>query len=330
MNKRGLSSKFMDALFKGILKPVLDLVHNDHTLDLEIRENYINIYYRGGNILRISEEEKYYNFYFNKEYFNTKYAEHHKYNLELPKIYKTNKESEIIFWINSLPLLKHYMDLKFIEKPDNEREFQQTVARENNYSSLSNSTDFFIIDIEYDNRKGNSSEKGARFDMVSLQWESTGSSRKLLKYRPKLTFIEMKYGDGALDGKAGLIEHIKDFNKYIDNTNLFNSFKEEMITLFKQKRELGLITGLKGNNNRITLNNLSSEIDYVFLIANHDPQKTNLKKQIVELNKLITLNKYKFNLKFCTSSFMGYGLYNENMYDLDNFILKFSKQLYPK
>jgi hypothetical protein len=39
----------------GILKPILKRVQADNTLDLEIWEGYINIYYRGGNILWINE-----------------------------------------------------------------------------------------------------------------------------------------------------------------------------------------------------------------------------------------------------------------------------------
>jgi len=46
---RGLSDKFMAALTGGVLTPLLDRVKADSTLCLEIREDYLNIYYRGGN-----------------------------------------------------------------------------------------------------------------------------------------------------------------------------------------------------------------------------------------------------------------------------------------
>ena len=37
-----------------------------------------------------------------------------------------------------------------------------------------------------------------------------------------------------------------------------------------------------------------------------------------------------FDLKFATSNFMGYGLYKQNIYGLDDFIKLFSKQIYSK
>jgi len=57
---RALSEHFMDDLIKpdGLLYPILKRVKIDHTLMLAIRENYVNIYYRGGNILRVTEQSK--------------------------------------------------------------------------------------------------------------------------------------------------------------------------------------------------------------------------------------------------------------------------------
>ncbi len=52
---RKLSEQFMKDLVDsdGVLQPILTRVKKDSTLMLAIRENYINIYYRGGNILKI-------------------------------------------------------------------------------------------------------------------------------------------------------------------------------------------------------------------------------------------------------------------------------------
>ena len=45
----------MNDLDPGINR-FLEVVKKDATLCLEIRENYINIYYRGGNLVRIQEK----------------------------------------------------------------------------------------------------------------------------------------------------------------------------------------------------------------------------------------------------------------------------------
>ena len=68
---RKISNNFMNDLTDedGRLNPILQKVKKDHTLLFAIRENYINIYYRGGNILRLRERDT--NFYqaeFDKNY----------------------------------------------------------------------------------------------------------------------------------------------------------------------------------------------------------------------------------------------------------------------
>ena len=55
---RELSVSFFDNLVNdnGLLHTILERVKKDDTLMLAIRDGYINIYYRGGNILRIQEQ----------------------------------------------------------------------------------------------------------------------------------------------------------------------------------------------------------------------------------------------------------------------------------
>jgi len=43
---RKLSERFINDLLNGDLKELLDYIKRDNTLDLQIRNNYINIYYR--------------------------------------------------------------------------------------------------------------------------------------------------------------------------------------------------------------------------------------------------------------------------------------------
>ena len=54
-NLRILNIAYMNELKKGILSPLLERVILDASLDLEIRANYINVYYRGGSILRLEQ-----------------------------------------------------------------------------------------------------------------------------------------------------------------------------------------------------------------------------------------------------------------------------------
>ena len=48
-----------------------EAVKKDHTLCLEIRENYINIYYRGGCLLKLEENDGKYRASFDRRYILT-------------------------------------------------------------------------------------------------------------------------------------------------------------------------------------------------------------------------------------------------------------------
>jgi len=292
---RQLNSDFILALKSGSLSSILEIVHKDPTLDLNIRNNYINIYYRGGNILKITlDKARGYLFHFDKKYC----------------IDSKSTSSSILVslctkgdWYQYFPLAKQVMDFYLKEHPKEEREYAQLVVRDNNYSKVSNSTDYFIIDYEFDNHRR------ARFDLVTVEWTSGASMRKSPnKFKPKLVVMEMKYGDGALKGTAGMVKHVDDFLAFLGRPGDVSSFRKEMVTLFKQKRELGLIRfGKKGNPNAIE--EFDENIDLVFLLANHDPDKSVLNEMICDIQK-----RYPgFNVKAITASYLGYGLYKDNL-----------------
>ena len=301
--KRLLSTTFIADLLKGKL---LEYVKRDNTLDIEIRENYINIYYRGGNALKVTEiGVNRYNYHFDSKYLNiTTFLSE-----EIINEFKIK-----LAWNNYFPLAKQAMDFYFTKYSKEEREYQQLVVRENNYSSIANSTDYFIVDIEYDNRKN------ARFDIVAIEWKSDASIRKLMNsYKPKLIVIEMKYGDRAFKGSAGIHKHISDFNDFTENPQTVAEFKEEMLGMFRQKRQLGLIPCLSGDGNLNEISHYADEIEMMFLIANHDPASSILQTELSGLNN--------HNIKFITSNFTGFGLFKENVFDYNQFFQRFKSQI---
>lgn len=101
--------------------------------------------------------------------------------------------------------------------------------------------------------------------------------------------------------------------------------KKEMLNLFQQKRDLCLIAGSKDNPNEVK--SFSDEIDCIFLLANHDPEKSGLKEVI---DKLGQIEIPCVEIKFCASNFMGYGLYKENVINIDKFQERYNTQIYSK
>ena len=291
---RALGSEMFHDLkdSNGCLHGLLNLVLQDTTLELEMRgTRSASIYYRGGRLLCIEWDGTQYVLHF-----DTNYCSHGQNLSEHPSIAEA---------IEKAPYYKQAMDRWFSEYPKYEREFQQLVERDNNrHGEISHATDYYIVDTEF-------VYKDARFDMIAVHWPSIGAVRKNL-HAPKLAFIEMKYGDGALSGTSGLMEHLRDFGHFLKTANL-PAICADYAEVFRQKCELGLISDLKNLPHDITIQ--SEDIALIFLLGNHDPEKTGLHTIVTGLQA----TNYPLPVKFAAASMMGYGLYDKMMYSIEEF-----------
>lgn len=299
---RGLSEKFMDDLLRGKLYPILERVQNDHTLMLAIRDDYINIYYRGGNILRVTEDKGFY-----QTFFNVKYGLGQSITNSEDDIKNQADAKQLVAY---LPDRKVIMDKYFVDNGKAEREFQQLVARENNFSSISNETEYFITDIEFTAPYG-------RFDMLAVLWPA---NQRKNGDNCKATLIEVKYGDGALAGRAGLLEHLKDMDKFIsDKTQQYANLLQTMESQFNQLDELGLLKYNKGTSNAQVKLNVKKTPEVLFIIANHNPRSSKL-KTILSNPEIDEYEHSKlFELRFYVAAFAGYGLHANCMRTLAQF-----------
>ena len=55
MRKRQLSSSFLKMLLEGNYRPVLKMIKEDDTIDMEMRGDSVIIYYRGGKLFELYE-----------------------------------------------------------------------------------------------------------------------------------------------------------------------------------------------------------------------------------------------------------------------------------
>jgi hypothetical protein len=185
------------------------------------------------------------------------------------------------------------MDLFIGRHPKEEREAQQSILRENNFGGISRATDYFICDIEYANLNG-------RFDLVAVHWPSNGATRKRADSR-RLVLVEAKFGECALEGSSGIHAHINDINEFLKNKDNVSALKNEMVDIFKQKRELGLIDCGKD------LEGFSEERPMLLLaLVNHDPDSSKLRRSLENLPPSPHADIY-----LATSCFMGYGLFDQ-------------------
>ncbi len=302
--KRALSEVFFNLFLDGgALFPLLKFVQNDYTLCMELRGNNVVIYYRGGLLYKIDDKENgNFKIYYNKNYKESK--QNTKANLvEI----KTVSDA-----VNEIPWHKQDMDIYFSKKNKLEREFQQLIERENNYSGdVSHVTDYFILDIEYafnenDKEKDKEDNLSARFDMLGVKWLSTAKERKNPNDLP-IAFIEVKYGDGAITGDAGISKHIDDYIKFRSDIDKMKQLAEDMQEMFNQKHRLGLISSYKDKDINITINH--EDVEFIFVFANHDPDKTAIKNEFNIAIEKWKGTDYLKEIKVAKASEMGYGLF---------------------
>jgi hypothetical protein len=62
--------------------------------------------------------------------------------------------------------------------------------------------------------------------------------------------------------------------------------------------------------------------------ANHDPDSAILIRELEELKEMAAT--LPFAIKFAVSNFMGYGLYEQNIYGLEGFMATFARQIFSK
>lgn len=304
---RTLNGSFLEDLKCGMLKPLTETVITDTGLCLELRGNYINIYYRGGNLLKVrgTKDASAYRVSFDRKYFKT------GGEVDLPCTQVKDADG-IEQWLKVTPVLKRAIDNFLAKTRKDEREFQQRILRDNNFGSIARSTDYYVCDIEYQSAHG-------RFDMIAVNWPSEPSARK----RPhgwRLIFVEVKHGDTALEGSAGVHKHIKDVNKYVENGENLSRIKEDMVGVFNQKLELGLIDCGK------SLSSFGNEKPLLLLaFVNHDPGKSKLHDVLNSCPE-----SPHVDLAIATASFLGYGLYDQGIHPLEEARQRFAEYIYSR
>ena len=205
------------------------------------------------------------------------------------------------------------MDIWFGKHPKLEREFQQLVARENNDSNTAKSSDYFICDIEY--------AEECRFDLIGVFWPSSGPDRQRTE-NLKLAIFEMKYGKDAIHNtnhKSDIVNHVEDLNKFLEKKEAVEKFRKGMVTVFNQLIDLGLI------NNQNKIKSFVEEMEYILLLSSYDPDSTLLLSALDQMEMV-----KKVELKFAVSNFMGYGLFQENIYSARDFVEKYRSSIYSK
>ena len=185
------------------------------------------------------------------------------------------------------------------------------VARENNYSTISNESEYFISDIEFAD-----SELRARFDILAIRW---GASHRKNGSFCRAALIEMKYGDGALGGNAGMIKHLQDMDALLRDRARYAELLLTMESQFNQLAQLGLLSFNQSKTGTKVKLDANDKPEVVFILANHNPRSTKLKTILGNPEIDLFDQSPYFDLKFYAASFAGYGLHTHCMLNLTEF-----------
>jgi hypothetical protein len=328
--KRGISDAFVEQFESGVLRPILERLQHDDTLSLEVRNGYVNIYYRGGNLLRLTASATTTRF---SAEFDWRYCgSDGDYRCWLPerppRTIATADDARA--WVDAFSHYKQAMDIRFLKHPKIEREYQQAVVRDNNRHSSGDRSDYVIVDIEYTQAAGAFPGRSTnfRFDMVGLRWPVEGGSRRSGMATPVI--IEMKTGDAALSSgaggaggeptQAGLGKHVLDIEAFLapepggEVSAQYRLLREELVRTFEVKQRLGLPSVPKRMRD-LRITGLTERPEVLFVIANHSSSSSVLARELGQLPE-----RRHADYKMATVQWMGYALFATNMKPLDEFI----------
>lgn len=203
---RHIDTRFIGDLLCGDLQYFLSEVKsNRNILSLEIRNGYINIYYKGGNLLKITQKSKGYSFHFDAKYCK------HKDGYKKFEILNSLHSNDIEAYKKYFHLMMTEMDTWFDEHPKEERDYQHRL--------LVNNPE--IVDVEYQ------IGRRMRLDM-------------LLFVDGKLLILENKFGTGAIGGNAGISKHYSDICQVLNDPKLLEEMTDSVCHISAAKKALGL------------------------------------------------------------------------------------------
>lgn len=265
---RGLSPTFITALQTGILAGLRQRVIADKDLDLQIRTDYLNVYYKGNSLLKLTElsSNKY------RVTIDPKFLG----NLTLPNIHD---EATAKLFLDAIPQLKEAVVAS--GKKSLEVEYEQLIIRANNLEPRTNS-EYFIVDRQY-------ARGTARFDLLGLCWPS--DRRKRGQVIAPCCF-EIKF---ALNTDIQEIQH--QLQSYYDLIAAdASNIAAEIEHVFRQKLDLGLFLQSQDRLHAMATLEVGRRVEdfqFIVVLVDYNPYSTLFTQAEVSLAALPFANQIR-------------------------------------
>jgi hypothetical protein len=248
MNMRKLSDGFMDCLTSGFLSGIPQAVRTDQDLNLEIREGYLNVYFKGNSLLKLTEVSA------------TKYRVgiHRAFTAGLNLPSQLTDATTTATFLSNIPHLKQNIIRR--GKSSLEIEYEQMVIRANNFEPRINS-EYFIVDRQYTVGVG-------RCDLIGIFWNRIPRRRH---QEVDLCLIEVKFA---------LNQDLSDVHFQL--ARYYEALKppvaaetaKECETLFHQKLELGLYAQAQDRLKAMKTLRISpdfSQFQFILILVDYNP-----------------------------------------------------------
>jgi hypothetical protein len=210
---RRLSATFMDCLGTGFLADLRECVAKDTDLNLEIRANYLNVYFKGNSLLKLTEAAP--------ARYRVEIHERFREGLVLPP--ELVDAPSAARFVSAIPQIK--ANIARHGHSSIELEYEQLIIRANNHEPRNNS-DYFIVDRQYVLPEG-------RYDLLGIYWERAGRRRN---QEVPLCLFEAKFG---LNPEIAQLS--EQLTRYFEALNpKAAQIAEEVEGVFRQKLALGL------------------------------------------------------------------------------------------
>jgi len=265
---RKLSDAFMADLQSGFLMDLPRAVIKDPDLNLEIREHYLSIYYKGNSLLKLKEAH-------GPHVGLARYLReiHPKFltdDVKVPEVFEDLRTTQQ--FVKSIPALKRNIVAVTHGKQSLETEYEQLLIRANNFEARNNS-EYFLIDRQY-------VVGTERFDLIGICWERRHRRRG---QEVPLCLMELKF---ALNPDIADV-HDQLARYYDAVTTRVPRIAEEVEVVFRQKLALGLYRQSPERATAmetLTISRGLSQVKFILVLIDYNPYS-----RILDVGKLVQL-----------------------------------------
>lgn len=228
------------------------LVAEDESMLACIRNNAIGIYYNSDRVAMVRLKDNNLSCEINSYYLSDYYTTGDRVQSE-------NKHVSPEYISSNIDTIKNNSTKR--ETP--EKKAQQYLVHQNNSSEESS---WYCFDIEY--RQTTSKQRDepkfdGRFDILAVSKSSPH----------RIAIIELKYGDGAIGGKSGIVKHLKDFKNFSNSDSCKENLQREIPAILQNLKSIGYNIPVEMDNSSFRYEN-KIEFYVICLYEDESPKGT--------------------------------------------------------